>query len=277
MSRLTATGRGAIAVLRVWGQNALEIVNAVFRPHRGKRLAETPRGQLRLGRIGQGRGDEVVVVVLGGRLPAVEVQCHGGAAAVNLVCAALEAAGATIVDRARLVEHLAHDPIGRDALADLALAPTVLTAEILLDQAQGVLRGELMRLRESIANAPDRILAELETLIARGRIGLRLLDGWSVVIAGRPNVGKSRLFNALVGFARAIVDPAAGTTRDVVSHRAVFGGWPVELADTAGLRESFDPIESIGIERSRHEQQRADLVVLVLDRSVPLQIRSTAI
>jgi tRNA modification GTPase len=97
------------------------------------------------------------------------------------------------------------------------------------------------------------------------------LDGWSVVIAGRPNVGKSRLFNALVGFARAIVDPAAGTTRDVVSHRAVFGGWPVELADTAGVRESLDPVESIGIERSRREQERADLVVLVLDRSAPLQ------
>ena len=92
-----------------------------------------------------------------------------------------------------------------------------------------------------------------------------------MVIAGRPNVGKSRLFNALVGFARAIVDPTAGTTRDVVSHKAAFKGWPVELADTAGLRESFDPLESIGIERSRREQQQADLVVLVLDRSVPLQ------
>ena len=86
-----------------------------------------------------------------------------------------------------------------------------------------------------------------------------------------PQCGKSRLFNALVGFARAIVDPPPGTTRDVVSSRAVFGGWPVELADTAGLRETFDPVESIGIERSRREQQQADLVVLVLDRSVPLQ------
>jgi tRNA modification GTPase len=271
VSRLTAPGRGAIAVLRVWGQNALEVTDTVFRPIRGARLSRSPRGQLRLGRIGQGLGDEVVAVVLGDVPPTVEVQCHGGAAAVTLVCETLQAAGATVVDRAEPSAHLAHDPIARDALADLALAPTVLTAEILLDQAQGALRGELIRLGESIANAPDRSLAEIETLIARGRIGLRLLDGWSVVIAGRPNVGKSRLFNALVGFARAIVDPAAGTTRDVVSHRAVFGGWPVELADTAGVRESLDPVESIGIERSRREQERADLVVLVLDRSAPLQ------
>ena len=145
------------------------------------------------------------------------------------------------------------------------------TAEILLDQAQGALRGELVRLGDSIADEPDRALAELETLIGRARVGLRLLDGWRVVIAGRPNVGKSRLFNALVGFARAIVDPTPGTTRDVVSVNAVFGGWPVDLADTAGLREAFDPVESIGIERSRREQEQADLILLVLDRSLPLQ------
>ena len=269
--RLTAPGRGAIAVVRVWGQHALEIADTVFRPNRGARLWKSRRGQLRLGRIGQGLGDEVVAIVLGDDPPVVEFQCHGGVAAVSMVCEALEAAGATVVDPAGLVEQLAHDPIERDALADLALAPTVLTAEILLEQAQGALRGELMRLGKSIADAGDRSLAELETLIARGRIGLRLLCGWSVVIAGRPNVGKSRLFNALLGFARAIVDPTAGTTRDVVSHRAVFGGWPVELADTAGLRESLDLVESMGIERSRREQEAADLVVLVLDRSVPLQ------
>ena len=114
--------------------------------------SQAPRGQLRLGRIGQGLGDEVVVVVLGADPPAVEIQCHGGAAAVNLVSEAIEAAGATVAGPAGLVEQLAHDPITRDALTDLALAPTVLTAEILLDQAQGALRGELIRLGESIAS-----------------------------------------------------------------------------------------------------------------------------
>jgi tRNA modification GTPase len=268
---MTAHGRGAIAVLRVWGPAAIEIVDTVFRPNRGARLAESPREHLRVGRIGGGLGDEVVVAVLGGDSPAVEVQCHGGVAAVALVIEALQAAGATIADGARSAGQLSEDPITRDALVDLARAPTVTTAEILLDQVQGALTGELVRLRRSIAETPLHSLATIETLTARGQLGLRLLDGWRVVIAGRPNVGKSCLFNAIVGFARAIVDPAEGTTRDVVSHKVVFGGWPVELADTAGLRVSSDPVESIGIERSRREQQEADLVVLVLDRSVPLQ------
>jgi tRNA modification GTPase len=90
------------------------------------------------------------------------------------------------------------------------------------------------------------------------------------VIAGRPNVGKSRLLNALAGFPRAIVDPTPGTTRDVVPIRTSFGGWPIEIVDTAGLRPTSDAIENLGIAMSHREQERADLVLLVLDRSEPL-------
>jgi tRNA modification GTPase len=78
------------------------------------------------------------------------------------------------------------------------------------------------------------------------------------------------LFNALAGFARAIVDPTPGTTRDVVTMHTSLSGWPVEIADTAGLRATVDPLESLGIERSRREHREADLVLLVLDRSRPL-------
>jgi tRNA modification GTPase len=85
-------------------------------------------------------------------------------------------------------------------------------------------------------------------------------------------VGKSCLFNALAGFPRAIVDQEPGTTRDVVTFRASLGGWPVELADTAGVRGTEDAVESLGIYRSRREQARADLLLLVLDRSEPLQV-----
>jgi tRNA modification GTPase len=84
-------------------------------------------------------------------------------------------------------------------------------------------------------------------------------------------VGKSRLLNALAGFPRAIVDPAPGTTRDVVTIRTSFGGWPVEIVDTAGLRTTHDAIENLGIARSHREQECADVVLLVLDRSEPLQ------
>lgn len=141
-------------------------------------------------------------------------------------------------DSRQLAERHSDDPFAHNALDDLARAPTVPTAEILLDQAEGVLCRELVLLGQSITDEPDRALAQIARLIGHARVGLRLLDGWRVVIAGRPNVGKSRLFNALVGYTRAIVDPTPGTTRDVVSVRAVFGGWPVNLADTAGLRST---------------------------------------
>jgi tRNA modification GTPase len=272
VARLTSDGRGAIAVLRVWGNHAVAITDAVFRPKRGVRLAESPTGALRLGRIGPGQGDEVVAVVLDRTWPVVEVQCHGGVAAVDLVFTTLVSAGATPADAGpSLAEHPGDDPLAAQAQADFARASTVLTAEILLDQMQGALRDALVQLGRSIDEQPGRALDEVDLLVARGQLGLRLSDGWKVSIAGRPNVGKSRLFNALVGFARTIVDPVAGTTRDVISFRVSFGGWPVELADTAGLRETGDPVERIGVERALREHETADLVVLVLDRSRPLE------
>jgi tRNA modification GTPase len=270
VSRLTARGRGAIAVIVVWGPRAIEVTDSVFRPRQGLRLIDTPRGLLRLGHIGHGLGDEVVVVVRDEVPPAVEVQCHGGDAAVSLVIETLQTAGARCSDRAQPAAHFADDPFAEDALADLARSQTVATAEILLDQLHGALCGGLVRLKGWIAERPERALAELDVLIRRSEVGLRLVHGWRVAIAGRPNVGKSSIFNALVGFARAIVDPTPGTTRDVVSFTASFAGWPVELADTAGLRDASDHVENLGIERSRHEQQTADLVMLVLDRSQPL-------
>jgi tRNA modification GTPase len=272
VSRLTAKGRGAIAVVRVSGPRAMEVVDTVFRQDRGVRLAETPRGVLRLGHIGDGLGDEVVVVVLEEEPVAVEVQCHGGEAAVSLVVEALKAAGANSSEGASLVNQSGDDPFAHDALVDLARAPTLRTAEILLDQAGGALRSALCQICNLLDKEPDRVVAEIETLIGRSQVGLRLLDGWSVVIAGRPNVGKSRLFNALVGFTRTIVDPTPGTTRDAVSFQTSFAGWPVELVDTAGVRETLDPVETIGIEHSRREQRQADLIVLVLDRSQPLEL-----
>ena len=93
-----------------------------------------------------------------------------------------------------------------------------------------------------------------------------------MVIAGRPNVGKSRLLNALAGYQRAIVDPTPGTTRDLVTALTAFDGWPVELVDTAGVRETDNAIERSGIDRTLRQTETADLVLKVLDRSEPLQV-----
>ena len=157
-----------------------------------------------------------------------------------------------------------------DAVCDLARAPTLRTAEILLDQAHGALSEAITGLIRAIDEDRALALAGLHLLAVRTAVGLRLLSGWRVVIGGRPNVGKSRLLNAIAGFPRAIVDHAPGTTRDVVNYTTSFEGWPVELADTAGLRGTDDLVERLGIERSRHAQNRADLILLVLDRSEPL-------
>ncbi len=270
---LTGSGRGAVAVVRVWGRDAGTVADAVFRPVRGGSLLESPVGRLRLGRAGVGRGDEVVAVRLDeGGEPVVELQCHGGVAAVESVVQALVEAGARRVEPAVDLLPRGAGRIEAEAMADLVRAPTVCSAEILLDQANGALRREL----EEILRPPGGGLevwdrrAALATLAARGAVGTRLLSGWKVVIAGRPNVGKSRLFNALAGFDRSIVHPTPGVTRDVVAFRTAISGWPVELRDTAGQRETDDPIEGQGIDRARRESGTADLVLLVLDRSEPL-------
>jgi tRNA modification GTPase len=270
VTRLTAPGRGAIAVIRIWGPGAVGVADSVFRPDRGAPLAATRAGELRLGRIGTGLGDEVVAVVHADAETAVEFQCHGGAAAVELVLRELEAAGAQLCDPAMLGEGTQTDRLSAAARHDLSFAPTVRTAEILLDQAEGALEREIVRQIHRIEQTPARASTDLDALIGRGEIGRRLISGWRIVLAGRPNVGKSRLFNALAGFARAIVDPMPGTTRDVVSLRTAFSGWPVEIADTAGLRQTEDPVESVGVERSWREHRGCDLVVLVLDRSRPI-------
>ena len=235
------------------------------------------RRALRLGRIGQGPGDEVVAVVLEAELPAVEIQCHGGAARSRWS----STPSRRPVPRSSDMLELADCPLGgrpacRRGTVDLARAADAPDRGDLAGSVARRLRRELAPIVSLAIDRPTRsALAGLDALIARAPVGLRLLSGWKVVIAGRPNVGKSRLLNALAGFARAIVDPTPGTTRDVVTLRTSFGGWPVELADTAGLREAR-PDRELGIERSRSEQREADLVLLVLDRSEPLQSRSTA-
>jgi tRNA modification GTPase len=266
MALLTPPGRGAVAVIRVWGPGALAAVDAAFRPMRGASLAETPPMRPRFGRLGAGLGDEVVAVVLDGEPGGVEVQCHGGSAAIEMVSQALAGRGARLVEASEFLRAAAPTATAAEAWEDLARAPTLRAAEILLEQAQGALDREVDAIAGGRADATSR----LDALIDHGRVGVRLVEGWRVVIAGRPNAGKSRLLNALAGYARAIVAPTPGTTRDAVTARAAFDGWPVDLVDTAGVREAEGVIERSGVERALRERARADLTLLVLDRSRPL-------
>lgn len=196
--------------------------------------------------------------------------------------------------RAYLNERL--DLIQAEAVADLVHAVTPLQARIALDQLEGTLTSAVQTIDarlfavvaklEASLDFPDEgfhfitrtetvsdlegVRADLRRLLDDGRRGRLIREGRMVVIAGRPNVGKSSLFNALVGTGRAIVTPLAGTTRDVITEQLDVCGVPITLVDTAGLRESMDVIEEEGVRRAEQARQVAALALLVLDASQPL-------
>lgn len=268
---VTARGRGAIAVVRVSGPAALGALRRVFRP--SSRMGATfELSRPRVGRIGSGRGDEVVVIAESES--SVEIQCHGGDAAIELVLEDLRVTGVEIVDPNALSSTDEPSQLRREAAESLARTTTLAAAEILIEQAAGALDCEISmirrQLRESGTAAVEAARRGLRDLIERGRVGLKLETAWKVVLAGRPNVGKSSLLNALAGYERAIVHEQPGTTRDLVVARVACRGWPVDLCDTAGVRETEDTLEATGIERARRSHNDADLVVLLLDGSQAL-------
>jgi tRNA modification GTPase len=157
----------------------------------------------------------------------------------------------------------------REYAVALSQATTTRTAAWIVGQA-GRLPAAHDTLHDLIVSSQwDKSLAMLDDILSWSRFGLHLTKPWSVVLAGRPNVGKSSLINALVGYERSIVFDQPGTTRDVVTADTVFDGWPMRLSDTAGQRGSADELESSGIARAREALSVADCPVLVIDVSQP--------
>jgi tRNA modification GTPase len=266
--QLTPPGRGAIATLRIEGPGAAEAVQSHFRAESGRPLTAYPPDQIAVGRFGGPSGEEVVVRRHGKN--AVDLHCHGGLAAVAMIEETLATAGCRRVAWRDWVSSRHDDPIAAAALAALAEARTERTAVILLDQYQGALRRAMDGIRQTIGRGDAAAARQrIDALLSRVDLGRHLVRPWSVVLGGRANVGKSSLINALAGQQRSIVHHAPGTTRDAVTLSTAIDGWPVELCDTAGLRQAGDALESAGVERAQQRLAGADLVLLVCDQSVP--------
>ncbi|HEY2840212.1 MAG TPA: GTPase [Pirellulales bacterium] len=274
---LTPSARGAVATIALAGPSASALIERCVQSARqGERpgalqapsIAAAAVGQIRLGVWGSGSGEQVVVCR---QSPdRYEIHCHGGAAAIETIVSSLVAAGAKRIDWREWVAVEAPGKIAAAALVALASARTGRTAAILLDQYRGALSDELRAARDEIARGDLTTAKErLRTLIARSRVGRHLIEPFRVILAGLPNVGKSSLINALVGYQRAIVHNEPGTTRDVLTAQTAIDGWPVELSDTAGVRDSDDALEQAGVARARAALQESDLVLLVCDASTP--------
>lgn len=299
---LTPPGRGAVATVLVAGAQATDRVSRFFQPANGRPLAGFALGRIAFGRWGEAPGEELVVCRRSDQ--EIEIHCHGGQAAVQAIVDALAAAGCQAVRWQDWQRRQAASPVQAEALEDLARATTLRAATILLDQFHGALDREINDITTMLSNTPgwdelaspttsagatpqhsihravglaalgapdDRVRAavaeRLAVLVERAHLGRHLVEPFHVVLAGRPNVGKSNLINALVGYQRSIVHDLPGTTRDVVTAGTALDGWPVELADTAGLRASDDPLEAAGVGLAEQRLAAADLRILVFDAS----------
>ena len=300
----TPPGKGGVAVIRLSGPEAFAIAARVFRP-RGKKM---PQDAPRYAIYGDFLSEGVAVDDgLATAFPApasytgedtVEFSCHGGTLITKTVLASLFAAGATPAAAGEFTRRAYLS--GRLGLTEAEAIATLLEAkseaQIRLCANRGLLAERILSLynellslvsaAEAVIDFPEEDLSEigeedflarltalceqLSGLSATWRTGQAISEGIRTVIVGRPNVGKSSLYNLLLSEDAAIVSDRAGTTRDILERTVPLGRVLLRLYDTAGLRASEDEIERIGVERARRVMQEADLVLAVFDASVPL-------
>ena len=299
----TPPGRSALAIVRLSGRGAFAVAQRVVQ---GFRTEPARIATLATFRAPDGAPIDRGLYIA---FPApasytgedmVELSCHGGLAVPARLLTALQAAGARpahpgeFTRRAVLNGKL--DLVQAEAVGDLIDATTPAQSRAALGQLEGGLSRRLQELRDDlvelqallgydidfpgeddgpvsparIAGALDEAARQVDRLLATGPWGERLREGALVVFAGRPNAGKSSLFNALLGSERALVTEIPGTTRDAIEAPADFLGWPVRLVDTAGLQDAADRIERLGIEVSRRYLAAADLVLLCAEAGRPL-------
>lgn len=276
---LTGTGRSAIAVIGLRGPGATSIIARCFAPATPIALSI---GQIRYGNwtganADGAAGESVVVTPMGDNR--FEIHCHGGTAAIARIVGDLRSCGAILLESTEWAE--VDNLLVREAQHVLAQCLTKRTAAIAMDQVRGALvdwiHGWIDTLSEPVAiaagleiprhgtaaSAAGSLVEEARQIAARAPVTTRLSDPFRVVLIGPPNVGKSSLVNAMVGYDRSITFDEAGTTRDVLHADTIIDGIPIRLSDTAGIRESNEAIEREGVARAMMAAENADLILRV--------------
>jgi tRNA modification GTPase len=305
----TAPGEGAIGIIRMSGSIAIEIADKFFRGINGKRVGEVLSQQVAYGHIidpdNEKIIDEVLLLIMRGpksytREDVVEIHCHGGPVPMKKILELSLQYGARLSEpgeftkRAFLNGRL--DLSQAEAVMDIIRAKTDASLRMAVGHLSGTLSDTIREMRynvlrmianlEATIDFPEEdiemmaaqdvkvnvigLLAQVNHLLATKETGRILREGLETVIIGKPNVGKSSLLNALLKEKRAIVTDIPGTTRDVIEEFVNISGVPLKIVDTAGIRETSDIIEQMGVEKTKEFIVTADLILLLLDASLPL-------
>ncbi|MBC1334919.1 tRNA uridine-5-carboxymethylaminomethyl(34) synthesis GTPase MnmE [Listeria booriae] len=311
----TPPGEGAIAIIRLSGDEAIQIADRIF--YAQKSLGDVESHTIHYGHIVDPSTGETVEEVMATVMRAprtftredvVEINAHGGIVSVNRVLQLLLRSGAKLAEPGEFTKRAflngRIDLSQAEAVMDLIRAKTDRAMGVALQQMDGNLSRLIRSLRREILDAlaqvevnidypeyddveemTQRMLVEkaqlvrasVEQLLLTAQQGKILREGLATAIIGRPNVGKSSLLNQLIQEEKAIVTDIAGTTRDIIEEYVNVRGVPLRLIDTAGIRETEDIVEKIGVERSRKALQEADFILLVLNQHEPLSVEDEAL
>ena len=303
----TGMNQGGIGVIRVSGEHAIEIVDSVFIPKKaGKEVKNLKTYTAAYGNIvDEDVIDEVIVLLL--KAPAsytkenvVEIDCHGGLEVMKKILHLLLKKGARLAEPGEFTKRAflngRIDLSQAESVMDLISARNELAAKTAISQLKGHLKDKITQLRnelihniafiESALDDPEhysldgfseklnKILEDMERqikhLIMTADDGKMMKEGIKTVILGKPNAGKSSVLNTLMGKERAIVTDVAGTTRDTLEEFISINGIPLNIIDTAGIRKTDDIVEKIGVDKSMKEMEDADLILFIVDSSIPL-------